>query len=76
MVSLPSKNAWMRRQECPCGDWKCFVSYEGEAEEANLASQLAKNDYGSSEARVTPYVGMVFKSDEDAFEYYGNFART
>ncbi|KAL5575837.1 hypothetical protein UlMin_017536 [Ulmus minor] len=24
---------------------------------------------------VAPYVGMVFKSDDDAFEYYGNFAR-
>ncbi|PIN18611.1 hypothetical protein CDL12_08714 [Handroanthus impetiginosus] len=24
---------------------------------------------------VAPYVGMVFKSDDEAFEYYGNFAR-
>ncbi|KAI6704166.1 hypothetical protein NL676_013302 [Syzygium grande] len=24
---------------------------------------------------VVPYVGMVFKRDDDAFEYYGNFAR-
>lgn len=75
MVSIPSKNIWIRRQKCPCGDWKCFVTYEGEAEETNLASQLVKNELVSSEAMVSPYVGMVFNSDDDAFEYYGNFAR-
>ncbi|KAA8519207.1 hypothetical protein F0562_013463 [Nyssa sinensis] len=75
MVSIPSKNIWMRRQQCPCGDWKCFVTYEGDAEETTLASQLVKNDSPSSKAMVAPYVGMVFQSDDDAFEYYGNFAR-
>ncbi|GMY36648.1 FAR1-RELATED SEQUENCE 10 [Fagus crenata] len=75
MTSLPSKNIWIQRQQCPCGDWKCYVSYEGEAEETSIASQLVRNDTASSEAMVAPYVGMVFKSDDDAFEYYGNFAR-
>lgn len=75
MTSVPSKNIWMRRQQCPCGDWKCYVAYEGDAEEASLASQLVKNDTAPLEAMVAPYVGMVFKSDDDAFEYYGNFAR-
>ncbi|GFY90675.1 FAR1-related sequence 10 [Actinidia rufa] len=75
MVSIPSKNVWMRRQQCPCGDWKCFVTYEGDAEETAAASQSTKNDSPSAEAMVAPYVGMVFKSDDDAFEYYGNFAR-
>lgn len=75
MVSIPSKNTWMRRQQCPCGDWKCFVTYGGDAEESTAASQLVKNGGSSTEAMVAPYVGMVFKSDEDAFEYYGNFAR-
>ncbi|CAK9182267.1 unnamed protein product [Ilex paraguariensis] len=75
MVSLPSKNIWMRRQQCPCGDWKCFVSYEGEVEETNIGCQLMKNDLASADAMVAPYVGMVFKSDDDAFEYYANFAR-
>uniref|UniRef100_A0A5B6ZF96 Protein FAR1-RELATED SEQUENCE n=1 Tax=Davidia involucrata TaxID=16924 RepID=A0A5B6ZF96_DAVIN len=75
MVSIPSKNIWMRRQQCPCGDWKCFVTYEGDAEETTIASQLVKNDSPSSKAMVAPYVGMVFQSDDDAFEYYGNFAR-
>ncbi|KAM1540787.1 hypothetical protein ACFX10_005420 [Malus domestica] len=76
MTSVPSKNIWIRRQQCPCGDWKCYVTYEGDSEEASsIASQLVKNDSTTSEAMVSPYVGMVFKSDDDAFEYYGNFAR-
>lgn len=75
MNSIPSKNIWIRRQQCPCGDWKCYVTYEGDSEETSLAAQLVKNDSPTSEAMVSPYVGMVFKSDDDAFEYYGNFAR-
>ncbi|KAG8385862.1 hypothetical protein BUALT_Bualt03G0089300 [Buddleja alternifolia] len=75
MVSVQSKTVWMKRQQCPCGDWKCFVSYEGEAEETNLGSQLIKNGPGQLETMIAPYVGMVFKSDDEAFEYYGNFAR-
>ncbi|KAK3002673.1 hypothetical protein RJ639_017910 [Escallonia herrerae] len=75
MVSIPSKNVWMRRQQCPCGDWKCFVTYEGEAEDTTAGTQLLKNDSASSEAMVAPYVGMVFKSDDEAFDYYSNFAR-
>ncbi|KAL4019776.1 hypothetical protein IC575_018535 [Cucumis melo] len=75
MASIPSKNVWIRRQQCPCGDWKCYVSYDGEGEETSVAAQLVKSERVSSEAMVAPYVGMVFKSDNDAFEYYGNFAR-
>ncbi|KAG6594705.1 putative protein FAR1-RELATED SEQUENCE 10, partial [Cucurbita argyrosperma subsp. sororia] len=75
MTSIPSKNVWIRRQQCPCGDWKCYVSYEGEGEETCVAAQLVKSERVSSEAMVAPYVGMVFKTDNDAFEYYGNFAR-
>ncbi|KAM1385017.1 hypothetical protein FF1_037131 [Malus domestica] len=76
MTSIPSRNIWIRRQQCPCGDWKCYVTYEGDSEEASsIASQLVKNDSMASEAMVFPYVGMVFKSDDDAFEYYGSFAR-
>ncbi|KAF8031815.1 hypothetical protein BT93_D0893 [Corymbia citriodora subsp. variegata] len=76
MTSLSSKNIWIKRQQCPCGDWKCFVAYEGDNEEAaTVASELAKAKAASAEAMVVPYVGMVFKSDDDAFEYYSNFAR-
>ncbi|OMO76974.1 hypothetical protein CCACVL1_15267 [Corchorus capsularis] len=75
MTSVPSKNIWIRRQQCPCGDWKCYVTYEGDAEETSVASELVKTESVQSEAMVAPYVGMVFKTDEEAFEYYGNFAR-
>ncbi|KAK4398830.1 putative protein FAR1-RELATED SEQUENCE 10 [Sesamum angolense] len=75
MVSVQSKTVWMKRQQCPCGDWKCFITYEGEIDENNLGSQSIKNDSGPTETMVAPYVGMVFKSDDEAFEYYGNFAR-
>lgn len=52
------------------------MTYEGDSEEtSSITSQLVKNDSAGSEAMVSPYVGMVFKSDDDAFEYYGNFAR-
>lgn len=75
MTSVPSKNIWIKRQQCPCGDWKCYVTCEGDVEEASVASQLEKNETFQSDSMVSPYVGMVFKSDDDAFEYYGNFAR-
>lgn len=76
MVSMQSKNIWMRRQQCPCGDWKCFLTFEGEAENIVVASDAIKIDLeSSSKPMVAPYVGMVFKRDEDAFEYYCNFAR-
>lgn len=75
MVLVPSKNMWMKRQQCPCGDWKCFVTYEGEADAASISSCSVNNGFGSSEGTVAPYVGMVFKSDDEAFDYYGNFAR-
>ncbi|XP_061344341.1 putative protein FAR1-RELATED SEQUENCE 10 isoform X2 [Gastrolobium bilobum] len=75
MTSIPSKNLWIRKQQCPCGDWKCYITYEGDAEEGSAAPELVKAEKASSGAMITPYVGMVFKSDDDAFEYYGNFAR-
>ncbi|XP_041994253.1 putative protein FAR1-RELATED SEQUENCE 10 isoform X2 [Salvia splendens] len=75
MVSVQSKSVWMKRQQCPCGDWKCFVTYEGNTDEGSVGSQLIKNDLGPTETMVSPYVGMVFKSDDEAFEYYGSFAR-
>ncbi|KAH6777273.1 FAR1-related sequence 10 [Perilla frutescens var. hirtella] len=75
MVSVQSKSVWMKRQQCPCGDWKCFVTYEGDTDEGNVGFQSIKNDSGPIEPMVSPYVGMVFKSDDEAFEYYGNFAR-
>lgn len=75
MTSIPWKNIWIRRQQCPCGDWKCYITYEGDAKETSAGPELVKKEKASSEALILPYVGMVFNSDDDAFEYYGNFAR-
>ncbi|XP_073143310.1 putative protein FAR1-RELATED SEQUENCE 10 [Henckelia pumila] len=76
MVSVPSKTLWMKKQLCPCGDWKCFVTYEGQVDETKTGAQVVKNESTLlEETVVSPYVGMVFTSDDIAFEYYGNFAR-
>ncbi|XP_019419804.1 PREDICTED: putative protein FAR1-RELATED SEQUENCE 10 [Lupinus angustifolius] len=77
MSSIPSKNLWIRRQQCPCGDWKCYITYEGDGDgdEGSSAPELIKTEKPSSGTMITPYVGMVFKNDDDAFEYYGSFAR-
>ncbi|MED6169098.1 putative protein FAR1-RELATED SEQUENCE 10, variant 3 [Stylosanthes scabra] len=75
MNSIPSKSLWIRRQQCPCGDWKCYITYEGDSDEGSGGQELVKAEKASSGAMITPYVGMVFKSDDEAFEYYGNFAR-
>ena len=80
MSMKPSNNIWIRRQQCPCGDWKCYIKYEGD-DQSSVSSQLVKSETtassssSSSEAVFTPYVGQIFKSDDDAFEYYSNFAR-
>ncbi|KAJ6873964.1 hypothetical protein NC651_032718 [Populus alba x Populus x berolinensis] len=70
----PSNNIWIRRQQCPCGDWKCYIKYEGD-DQTSASSQLGKSETTSTELVFTPYVGQIFKSDDDAFEYYSNFAR-
>ncbi|XP_038714131.1 putative protein FAR1-RELATED SEQUENCE 10 isoform X2 [Tripterygium wilfordii] len=77
MAMKPSNNIWIRRQQCPCGDWKCYIKYEGD-DQMSTSSQLVKNEITSTtltESVFTPYVGQIFKSDDEAFEYYSNFAR-
>ncbi|KAJ7964697.1 FAR1 family protein [Quillaja saponaria] len=78
MTMKPSNNIWIRHQQCPCGDWKCYIKYEGE-DQTSISSQLVKSETvpssSLSEAVFTPYVGQIFKSDDDAFEYYSGFAR-
>lgn len=80
MVLSIQKSSWIRRQQCPCGDWKCFItseSYDEDSSNTNTSLQAAdiKDDNSSSKSMISPYVGMVFKTDDEAFEYYGNFAR-
>lgn len=77
MALKPLHSIWIRRQQCPCGDWKCYIKYEGD-DSSTVASQTAKSDFpisSSPEVVFTPYVGQIFKSDDKAFEYYSNFAR-
>lgn len=77
MATKPLNNIWIRRQQCPCGDWKCYMKYEGD-DQAAVGSQSAKNESSLSSTRefsFTPYVGQIFNTDEEAFEYYSNFAR-
>ncbi|XP_031406459.1 putative protein FAR1-RELATED SEQUENCE 10 isoform X2 [Punica granatum] len=82
MALKPSNNIWIRRQQCPCGDWKCYIRFEGD-DQASVGLHLATNETASSSSSLssgtepifTPYVGQVFRSDEEAFEYYSNFAR-
>jgi hypothetical protein len=78
MTMKPSNNIWIRRQQCPCGDWKCYIKNEGD-DQASVSSQLLKSEAmpssSSTEAVFTPYVGQIFRTDDDAFEYYSNFAR-
>ncbi|KAJ8437592.1 hypothetical protein Cgig2_005343 [Carnegiea gigantea] len=76
---MSSGNVWLRRQHCPCGDWKCFITYDYEredTEDGSVPSQLGdKIDKTLSQDVIAPYVGMAFPSDDDAFQYYANFAR-
>ncbi|XP_057506988.1 putative protein FAR1-RELATED SEQUENCE 10 [Actinidia eriantha] len=76
MVTKSLNNIWIRRQQCPCGDWKCYIKYEGD-DQTTIGSQLVKCETTSSSSSevFTPYVGQIFKSDDEAFEYYSNFAR-
>ncbi|KGN43451.2 hypothetical protein Csa_020193 [Cucumis sativus] len=71
-------NIWIRRQQCPCGDWNCYISCEGE-DQASINAEVVKSETVPSQLSLdsvfTPYVGQIFKSDDDAFEYYSNFAR-
>ncbi|EEF32165.1 conserved hypothetical protein [Ricinus communis] len=78
MAMKPSNNIWIRRQQCPCGDWKCYIKHEGD-DQISVSSNIVKNETpstsSSTEVVFTPYVGQIFRSDDDAFEYYSNFAR-
>ncbi|KAF7139940.1 hypothetical protein RHSIM_Rhsim06G0176200 [Rhododendron simsii] len=77
MATKSLNNIWIRRQQCPCGDWKCYIKYEGDDQTA-IGSQLVKSEtslLSPAEVVFTPYVGQIFKSDDEAFEYYSNFAR-
>ncbi|KAJ0591104.1 putative transcription factor FAR family [Helianthus annuus] len=76
MATKPLNNIWIRRQQCPCGDWKCYIKYQGD-DQTTVRSELVTRDSAtsSSDTIFTPYVGQIFKTDDEAFDYYCNFAR-
>ncbi|KAL6529849.1 hypothetical protein OROGR_015472 [Orobanche gracilis] len=77
MAVKPLHNIWIRRQQCPCGDWKCYIKYEGD-DQSSISSQRLKSELflsSSQETAFTPYVGQIFKTDDEANESYSKFAR-
>ncbi|KAM7263855.1 hypothetical protein ACFE04_001538 [Oxalis oulophora] len=79
MTMKPSTNTWAQCQQCPCGDWKCYIKHDDGDDQTSLTSTLLNNEISSSTsclgAAFTPYVGQIFQTDCEAFEYYSNFAR-
>ncbi|CAI9090006.1 OLC1v1024682C1 [Oldenlandia corymbosa var. corymbosa] len=77
MAVKPLNNIWIRRQQCPCGDWKCYIKYGGDGQVTVGSSSVRKETTLSpvDEVVFTPYVGQIFKSDDEALEFYCNFAR-
>ncbi|KAI3990416.1 hypothetical protein MKX01_021351 [Papaver californicum] len=61
-------NCWIRRQHCPCGEQKCYIRLEEEKNEEILS------DFNNVDL-APPYIGHKFRTDDDAFEYYTNFAK-
>ncbi|XP_023637270.1 putative protein FAR1-RELATED SEQUENCE 10 [Capsella rubella] len=82
MAMKPLNNIWIRRQQCPCGDWKCYIRFEGD--ESITKSELESSSTTTTSNTVSslydntvfmPYVGQIFGTDDEAFEYYSTFAR-
>ncbi|CAH2044582.1 unnamed protein product, partial [Thlaspi arvense] len=80
MALKPLNNIWIRRQQCPCGDWKCYIRVDGD----DSSFQVAKSEMETSSTTSAsspydtvfmPYVGQIFRTDDEAFEYYSTFAR-
>ncbi|KAI3890092.1 hypothetical protein MKX03_015972 [Papaver bracteatum] len=61
-------NCWIRRQHCPCGEQKCYIRLKEEKNEEILS------DFSNVDL-APPYIGQKFRTDDDAFEYYTNFAK-
>ncbi|PKU65558.1 protein FAR1-RELATED SEQUENCE 11 [Dendrobium catenatum] len=80
-----SSNGLVQRRSCPCGDDQCYIITEGE-EGHSVFESMGSGDpnylVGGSQICsevatniLPPYVGQSFHSDEEALEYYSNFAR-
>ncbi|KAL5700023.1 hypothetical protein ACHQM5_025526 [Ranunculus cassubicifolius] len=68
-------NSWARIQECPCAELKCQIR----SQDCCNGDDNDEDEEGASSSTITvesPFVGQVFFSDEDAFQYYSNFAKS
>ncbi|PKA64213.1 Protein FAR1-like sequence 11 [Apostasia shenzhenica] len=71
------------RRQCPCGVEQCLLKIEGDEEdlplepliEASLSNGPSQNSSGTMSVDAPPYVGQSFRTDDEAQEYYTNFAR-
>jgi FAR1 DNA-binding domain len=65
-------------QRCPCGTDHCYIELYQIDEDDDFADTNITPNNSSNGDRLTvpaPYVGQTFPTDEEALEYYNNFAR-
>lgn len=86
MTKTTSRNngCLTQRRECPCTDAKCFIKLEGDEDDIIVEplgepslSQCVVSQISSEilSFDAPPYVGQSFPTDDEAQEYYTNFAR-
>ncbi|XP_020590354.1 protein FAR1-RELATED SEQUENCE 11-like isoform X2 [Phalaenopsis equestris] len=84
MTKFSSRNGCLtQRRQCPCGIETCFVRIEGDEEDLSPESLIeARIPHGPfkislerSSVDSSPYVGQSFRTDDEAQNYYTNFAR-
>lgn len=71
------------RRQCPCGDGQCYIRVEGDKDEAliepaaetSLTQGALQTSSEITSVYTPPYVGQSFRSDDEAQDYYTNFAR-
>ncbi|KAK1259777.1 putative protein FAR1-RELATED SEQUENCE 10 [Acorus gramineus] len=86
VTTPPSSSGLIRSRRCPCGDEQCYVRTDGEIEDTAVVpigsvdlshpiGMLRTPSEGARPMDLTPRVGQVFRSDDDAQEFYTSFAR-
>lgn len=87
MTKTSSRNngCLTQRRQCPCGDEQCYIRIEGDEEDTSVEPMIPADPnlmhvsaHTSSEvasADTPPYVGQSFRTDDEAQEFYTNFAR-
>ncbi|CAL9079572.1 unnamed protein product [Musa textilis] len=86
MKKMSSKNngCLTQRRRCPCGDEQCCIRLDENEEDISMdPSALSEPNLMQGAQHITaeatavdaPYVGKSFRTDDEAQEYYTNFAR-